>query len=315
VDLFEALLTPWRESDRWFLDEEAVLRQEVRTAKALRAIVDFVTGNGKPATTHQPWVYLEDWPIIKALISPWPTSLTNSILASDALIDSERVRQLLTVLDNSEQPFFLKLKHKLDGYRKEVRRPVSATCVPLVSLSQVRRLAKLDAAAATELFNSSYFTVTEIRNGPKGPTFWVSSAEFDKLNQWFNETVSLTRAAEIIGCSPMSARGLSRIGKLQAVSLPCKPRSPRFFRSNIDAFIKSFEMHLADNSSKEPCLIPLAKVAPAKANCKRWCLNWPVFIGRVFAGTVPIFRIDDKRGWEGIGVRADDVKTCIYTAN
>ncbi len=111
----------------------------------------------------------------------------------------------------------------------------------------------------------------------------------------------------------MSVRGLSSIGKLKADFLPCKPRSPRFFRSNIDAFINSIEVLIADDSSEERCLISLAKVAPAKTNCKRWCSNWPTFIEGIFAGTVPIFRLNDKRGWEGIGVRADDVKTCIYT--
>lgn len=315
LDLFESQLTPWRESDTWFLDEDFVLKQEVGAAKALRAIVDFVSGNGISKTRYQPWIWLEDWPIIKALISPWPTSLADSVLASDALIDSERLSQLLATLDSTEHPVFRKLKHKLDGYRRETRRPVSATSDTLVSLSQVRKLAKLDAAATTALFNSSYFNVTEIHNGPKGPTFWVSKAEFEKLYQWFNETVSLNRAAEIIGCSPMSVRGLSKIGKLQAVFLPCKPRSPRFFRSNIDTFIKSFEVRLADDSSKEHCLVPLAQVAPANTNCKRWCSNWPKFIEGIFAGTVPIFRIDDKRGWEGMGARADDLRTCIYTVN
>lgn len=313
VDLFESLLTPWRDGKTWFLDEEIVLKQEVRIAKALRSIVDFVNQNWDSRTTCQPWLYLEDWPIIKALISPWPTSLAEGVLASDALLDSKRLGQLLTILDSSEHPFLLKLKHKLDAYRKEARQPVSATCAPLVSLRQVRKLAKLDAAATTELFNSSFFSIKEVRNGPRGPTFWVSKVDFEKLTQWLNETVSLERAAEIIGCSSMSIRGLSRLKKLQAVFLPGKSRSPRFFRSNIDTFIKSIESLLADNLCEEHSLVPLAKVAPAKANCKRWCSNWPIFIGGILAGTVPIYRIGGKRGWEGIGVRADDIKKCIYT--
>ena len=41
----ESLLTPWREGASWFLAEELVLGQEVGAAKALRAIVDFVSGN------------------------------------------------------------------------------------------------------------------------------------------------------------------------------------------------------------------------------------------------------------------------------
>ena len=125
--------------------------------------------------------------------------------------------------------------------------------------------------------------------GRRGQPFGVSKAEFDKLNQWLNETVSLKRAAEIIGCSPMSVRGLSSIGKLKADFLPCKPRSPRFSRSNIDAFINSIEVLIADNSSEERCLISLAKVAPAKTNCKRWCSNWPTFIEGIFAEPCQFF--------------------------
>lgn len=312
VDLYESLVTPWREVDMWFIDEDFVLAHEVRVAKTLRTIIDFVSAIHPVSGRVQPWIGLEDWPALKALLSPWPKALATGVMASENLGDSERLTQLLAALDCSEHSLFVNLKCKLDDYRRSIRRPLSESREPLVSLRQVRRIAKLDAAAATEFFNSSYFVVKEVRNGPNGPSFWVSNAEFEKLIQWFNETVDLKRAAEIIGCSQMSVRGLSRIGKLQAVFLPCKPRSPRFFRSSIDVFIKSVEMRLADESSKEHSLISLDKVAAAQSKCKRWCANWPVLISAILAGTVPIFRLVGKRGWGGIGVRVKDARKCIY---
>lgn len=313
VDLFESLITPWREIDNWFLDEETVLGLEVRASKALRALIDFVTGNWDTSTRHPPWIWLEDWPIIKTMISPWPSSLIESVLASDGLNNSGRLGHLLAILSDSEHPFLHKLREKLYGYRKEFRRPISVECEPLVSLSQVRKIAKLDAAASIDLFNSSYFSVKETLSGPKGPTYWVGKTEFEKLKQLLSETVSLKRAGEIIGCSTMVVRGLAKIGKLQPVLLPCKPRSPRFFRSNIDGFVKSIELNLVGDVGDGLQLIPLAKVVPATPRCKRWCSNWPKLIGRIFTGAVPIFRISGTRGWEGVGVRPDDVKACINT--
>ena len=258
---------------------------------------------------------MADWPVIKALLSPWPTSIAENVLASDSLIDSKRLGLLISTLDGSEHPSLLNLKRKLAAYRKGTRRPLSATSTPLVSLSQVRKLAKLDAAAAIELFNSSYFAHTETRKGAKGPTFWVSITDYEKLSLWLNTTVSLKRAAEIIGCSPMIVRGLSRLGILQPELLPGKARSPRFSRSNVDELVKSIEVLVIANLSDEHSLVPLAGVAPAKANCKRWCSKWPLFISSILAGKVPIFRIDGERGWAGIRVRKDDAKVCTYINN
>lgn len=315
VDLFESLLTPWREDDRWFQDEELVLDREVSLAKTLRTIIGFVSGNRDLGTRIQPWIWLEDWPVIRSLLSPWPTALIDGVLTSDRLADSARVAQLLAALQSNRTPYLQKLKRRLDDHRKEARQPLSRASEPLVSLSQVRKLAKLDAAAAIELFNSPYFSVKEVRKGPKGNIFLVSSADFNKMVQWFNETVTLEQAAEIIGCTPMSVRALSRIGELHAEFLPSKPRSPRFSRSEIDKFIKSIEVRLSNDSSAEHSMTSLAKIAPANANSKRRCSNWPILIRGIFTGTVPVFRLSNKRGWEGIGVRVGDAQKCIYTVD
>jgi len=308
VDLFESQFAPWRDTNEWFCDDATVIQREIAVARAFRALLDICTVKDSSNRRSQAWLRSGDWPIIKSTISPWPHALSDHVKASMSL-NNPRFSQLLKYLELSAIPAFIRLRERLIDHRKQESRSFSLNGQPMVSLSSVRYFAKLDAAATQELFDSGIFTIKGTSDGPRGTSYWIGKTEAEQLASWFENTVDLNQAAKIIGCPPSSVRGLTRINRLKATYLPTKPRSPRFFRSTIDAFIKAIESRVLDNTRNSESLIALADLPAAAPRCKYWNAGWGMLIERILAGSIPIFRLGNNRGWAGIGIDPIDLKT------
>lgn len=305
VDLFESLFAPWRENMDWYLDDDDCIPREIAVARALRTLLDIVTGQDSSNRSRN-WLRMEDWPILKTIISPWPHSLMKAAQASVNMAEPRQVNRLLGHLNASAAPALIKLRKNLIEFRTQRGRLV-LNGTSMIPLSRVRTIAKLDAAAAKDLFDSDLFTVKTTSQNLRGSTYWVSEADASNLANWFQATVNVAEAAEILGCSHYSVRGLIRMSLLKAEYLPTKPRSPRIRRSVIDAFQATVKAKIVEDAPSPSTLIPLASISPVSRNYKHWRPHWFNTIEGMLDGRIPIFRLSNVRGWAGIGIRPIDL--------
>lgn len=307
VDLFESLFASWRENKDWYLDEDDCIPREIAVARALRTLLDIVTGRDSTSRSRA-WIRIEDWPLLKTIISPWPHSLLEAAQASITTAEQSQVERLLCHLNASAAPALIKLrKNLIDSRAQRSRLDLNGT--PMIPLNRVRTIAKLDAAAVKDLFDSNFFKVKTTSESLRGITYWVSEAEVASLAQWFQATVNVAEAAEILGCTPYGVRGLIRMKLLSAEFLPTKARSPRIRRSVIDAFQATIKAKTSEGAPSSFSLITLANISPMSPDNKHWRPQWFNTIEGVLDGRIPIFRLSNNRGWAGIGIRPIDLGT------
>ncbi|STR44779.1 hypothetical protein [Iodobacter fluviatilis] len=309
VDLFETIFAPWRNTKKWYLNE-SIIHQERLVALALFALLSLMSRKHSTRKRPQPWLWQGEWETVKYIIKRGPISLAEDLISTN--INNKEIGVFRKTLKNSKIPFFVSLSDEL--YKKKKERDaikyinvIDHIQEPMVSLGKIRNIARLDAEATTKLFYSDYFKIKSITVECKRTNYWISRQEAEKLEQWFESTLTHYEVAEIVGCSSSSVLGLVRIGKLNATYLPTKPRSPRFHRSDVDSFIHAFSSKVTEDLEVNEQVIPLATLPPAGPNCKWWNEAWFALMREILADTIMVYRISAGHGWGHYGIIRSDI--------
>lgn len=312
IDLFYFLFAPWRQTQVWATNPDKCMGMEISSAFAIRTILSFMDDDQTKTTRCQPWVFIEDWPRIQPLVSPWPDAIIEHLSALWDGLSQSSSALLLSRLKNAKAA---PLSTLADTLRASVSVPRTASYSltttqgdePMVALGQIRQIGKLDADAVTKLFQSSFFQTKCTTGKGDALQYWVSQAEARKFTEWINQTIDADEAAHILNCHSSHVAALTRYGFIEAALLPVKPRSPRFSRSSVDSMLMSFNQRSLAVQPMGCQLICLSDIPASTPGCKYWFAGWKRLVSDLLTGSTPLHSAGSDRGWKSLGIRSDQI--------
>lgn len=311
ADLFHCVFSPWRISKGWAVNEAESIVAEVQTALVLNVIIKEALGKRSYEVRSKPWIQMQDWPIICALLDDFPCALVDHIQNLASTKSDARRSELLTSLEDRELPILGKVISEVRA-RFPLRDTTpaaehSGNIVKLVALNQIREVTKLDTKGIMDLFEGDFFSVTTTSDRDKGGKYWIPRIEAGALAAWISATADSVEAGSILGCHPRIIYRLTQIGMLAAEYLPGKTRSPRYRRSHLDQHLISLMAHVQP-SRKASGLVPLSRIAPSALKGNVPFKGWIRLIEGIFSGRIETIQIRCQIGWSAAGVRKQDVE-------
>lgn len=312
IDLFYSLFAPWRHSQDWATNPVESMSKEVRSAFIVRTILALFEGETSNTTRCQPWVFIEDWPRIQPLVSPWPDAIIELL---SSLWDSLSQRSKTLLLSRLSTSDAAPLEELAKSLKSSVIGPRSASYAlttsqgdeQMVALNQIRLIAKLDAEAVSNLFQSAFFQTKCTTGQGESVQYWVSQTEARKLIEWINQTIDADEAAHILNCESHHIAALIRCGLIEAALLPFKPRSPRFNRSSVDLVLMSFNQRALAAPPKGCQLICLSDIPASVQKGKYRFSGWERLVTDLLAGSIPLHRTGNGWGWKSLGILSDHI--------
>lgn len=134
-----------------------------------------------------------------------------------------------------------------------------------ISASAVRKKAKLDAEAMRQYLLS--VESVSVRNHVSGRKFQtINPSEIKDVEEYLDGTMSIQDSSTYLGYSVPDLRALAKVGLIKSQMLVVKPRSPRFLKDCLDAWLHILARASVKITKLDEKLVRLTDITAHKAS-------------------------------------------------
>ena len=245
---------------------------------------------------------------LREMILNWATWIPQRMgCIADANIQSAKrlIRQmeelgsseLVTVASGATEA--IEAKRKSDRLTERFKDP------RIRSIQELSRITGLHVRTINGLIATGYFNNCSIIKGESGfSSVVISEEESQRIRLLYDSSLSLQEAAQSIDSSALHVKIFAKANALKAVVRRSDYVGTwRFSNDSLNEFLDSL-LKIAGTVAEDTKLAELTSLGKLaiKHNCGCPNSNWVHFAGRIAAGEIPIFRVENGRGLNAFAI-------------